>query len=648
MEQPTLYATTHRWWVRPVRWLWRILCFFWATVFVGLVLGFIPAVLFLTRGTDPHTLIVGVILDWVGQHLVLSLVVSLLFVVLTALTWLVVRRFNSVSVQQGSISVALLQRNRAALVHTLRQEYSKRLTHSLQGARMMTLGLHERTDVTLSSAQLVFRRTHAAEERELPFGTSIVQAYDEAGPGLLLLGEPGAGKTTLLLDLAGELLIRAEGDSTQPIPVILNLSSWASKKLPLINWLVDQLQLVYGVPSHFGQAWMEQNQWLLLLDGIDEVEESARTACIEAINTYRGEHFVPLVVCSRSREYLEQEARLVLPGAVVVQPLQEKQVTDYLANAGEALATVQTVVNTNPVLQELLTTPLMLSVVVLAYRDKAVNDLPQLGTAKQQRQQVFADYVERVLDQRVTRREFTPHQTRQWLTWLVQRMQQFSLTEFYLEWLQPTWLATEQAQTLYTRFTSLLSGLTGGLLRRQGGQKIRPEETWSLLFGLLFGLALGLALGLARGLVLGLGLGLLFGLGLGLSITPLGRVSDMQITEFLRRSRRPNQGVHRLGWPELRIWLSLWLLNGPVFWLSLWLLFGGIFYLAHYFLRFLLWLSGAMPWHYVRFLEEVTERILLQRVGGGYRFVHPLFLEYFASGAALSPPSIQSLPSQQR
>ena len=25
-----------------------------------------------------------------------------------------------------------------------------------------------------------------------------------------------------------------------------------------------------------------------------------------------------------------------------------------------------------------------------------------------------------------------------------------------------------------------------------------------------------------------------------------------------------------------------------------------------------------MPWHYVRFLEEATERILLQRVGGGY------------------------------
>ncbi len=45
-----------------------------------------------------------------------------------------------------------------------------------------------------------------------------------------------------------------------------------------------------------------------------------------------------------------------------------------------------------------------------------------------------------------------------------------------------------------------------------------------------------------------------------------------------------------------------------------------------------------MPWHYVRFLDEATERILLYRVGGGYRFIHPLFQEYFASGVATTSP----------
>src|SRR5439155_24440902 len=77
------------------------------------------------------------------------------------------------------------------------------------------------------------------------------------------------------------------------------------------------------------------------------------------------------------------------------------------------------------------------------------------------------------------------------------------------------------------------------------------------------------------------------------------------------------------------------------------LYFGGTSYLNHYTIRFLLSQRGVMPWHYVHFLEEATERILLQRVGGGYRFIHPLFQEYFASlstvpsSNAVTPPTSQ-------
>ena len=78
------------------------------------------------------------------------------------------------------------------------------------------------------------------------------------------------------------------------------------------------------------------------------------------------------------------------------------------------------------------------------------------------------------------------------------------------------------------------------------------------------------------------------------------------------------------------------------------LLFGGGAYLQHYFLRYLLWRSGAIPWHYVHFLEEASGRILLQKVGGGYRFIHPLFLDYFASPhTVITSTSPQQLPPQQ-
>jgi hypothetical protein len=92
--------------------------------------------------------------------------------------------------------------------------------------------------------------------------------------------------------------------------------------------------------------------------------------------------------------------------------------------------------------------------------------------------------------------------------------------------------------------------------------------------------------------------------------------------------------------------------GGLLVWLLAGLLFGllgpGYLDLQRYYLRYVLWRSGALPWHYVRFLEEATERILLQRFGGGYRFIHPLFQDYFASLGTAAPPQSVAPPSSQQ
>ncbi|HEU4322891.1 MAG TPA: hypothetical protein VFS21_07045 [Roseiflexaceae bacterium] len=59
------------------------------------------------------------------------------------------------------------------------------------------------------------------QAEDLPEGTRIVDVYDRFGGALLILGAPGAGKTTLLLELARELLNRAEADAALPIPVVV-------------------------------------------------------------------------------------------------------------------------------------------------------------------------------------------------------------------------------------------------------------------------------------------------------------------------------------------------------------------------------------------------------------------------------------------
>jgi DNA polymerase III delta prime subunit len=59
--------------------------------------------------------------------------------------------------------------------------------------------------------------------------------------------------------------------------------------------------------------------------------------------------------------------------------------------------------------------------------------------------------------------------------------------------------------------------------------------------------------------------------------------------------------------------------------------FGGYALIKHYCLRLLLCLKNRMPWNYVRFLNYCTKLIFLQRVGGGYIFIHRLMLEHFAT-----------------
>lgn len=57
---------------------------------------------------------------------------------------------------------------------------------------------------------------------------------------------------------------------------------------------------------------------------------------------------------------------------------------------------------------------------------------------------------------------------------------------------------------------------------------------------------------------------------------------------------------------------------------------GGRACIQHFSLRIVLWLAGAIPWNYARFLGYATERRFLQQVGGRYWFIHRFLQEHFA------------------
>jgi hypothetical protein len=90
-------------------------------------------------------------------------------------------------------------------------------------------------------------------------GTRIVERFDELCGEMLLLGSPGSGKTTLLLELARDLIARARQNEQHPLPVVFNLSTWATKQQPLKEWLVVELNQRYDVPKTLAQEFVDKN-----------------------------------------------------------------------------------------------------------------------------------------------------------------------------------------------------------------------------------------------------------------------------------------------------------------------------------------------------------------------------------------------------
>lgn len=56
----------------------------------------------------------------------------------------------------------------------------------------------------------------------------------------------------------------------------------------------------------------------------------------------------------------------------------------------------------------------------------------------------------------------------------------------------------------------------------------------------------------------------------------------------------------------------------------------GIDIVFHYVLRLILYIRQCTPWYYSRFLDYGVSLIFLQKVGGGYIFIHRLVMEHFA------------------
>ncbi|MEZ4714403.1 MAG: NACHT domain-containing protein [Caldilineaceae bacterium] len=441
------------------------------------------------------------------------------------------------------------QRNHAIMRQLVRSFWIDGvLRHSLYNEILLRLNLEERPDAVDNRPWDLVLRQPGQPDNTLPVGTSIMDVFDRVNQLLLILGEPGSGKTTMLLELTIGLLRRAETDHTYPTPVLFNLSSWAEKKAPIKDWLSDELRTKYNIPKKVAKRWIEGDELLLLLDGLDEVQENYRHKCVDAINQFRQEHLVPLAVCSRLAEYEDLPLRLRLQGAVLLQPLTLSQMIEYIDSMGSNYSVYREIIKQDTEIQKLARLPLALNIMMLTYDEPTLSDFYSSNLLASPQQRLFDAYIKRMFVHREMTRLYSIRNTLHWLSWLAETMTNFSQTEFFIELLQPDWLQHTIHHRLYRLFVILMGTIICGL-------------TFGLSYGLIAGLIAGPKNGLGFGIILGLISSPIVGLSIGLTIWGNPKIRMQEIPNFSWKS-------------ALITWMIIWKLGGWLFALIAGILFG--------------------------------------------------------------------------
>ena len=448
-------------------------------------------------------------------------------------------------------------KNREQLIQKVKLEVTQRLDSSLHTAVQINLQRNQPQQLQrLSDVEVKIGRRSTYR---LSPQISITQVFDDTAGRLLILGALGAGKTTSLLELAKDLIIRAENNHQYPIPVLFNLLDWKDDYPTIADWLVKQLHLKYGLKVSVGNQWIEQQQILPLLDGLDELELSQQERCIQAINQLLQRYNPPkyIAVCTRLESYKNYQTWLRLNGAIYLRPLNELQIQEYLLSSRSRELWEN--LKTERDLLVLAKMPVMLSMMTLAYEEILMHSWKRLNSRSDRTVYLLNAYIRRMLTKNISSNWYRPgkhptsEQTRRWLTWLAQKMQHQNQLEFALESMQASWLLTSTQQQIYILGIRLILGIIVALIS-------------GILAKIVSGWITAIIVGLIAGIIAG--------------------------------------------------FIAVLIPSIPI--------------IENFTLRIILWWHGYTPWNYIRFLNYASERLLLQKNGTRYRFIHAILQAHFA------------------
>jgi NACHT domain len=350
---------------------------------------------------------------------------------------------------------------------------------------------------------------------------------------LVVLGEPGSGKTILLIRLLLELLI--ERDAGTAVPVLVPVASWNPSTQDLRTWLITQLVRDYPSlknpwtsttkNSNLAEALLDEDLFLIILDGLDEIPEEIRGTAISEIN-----EFLPLgagiVLSCRTGEYRKVlhtsgtgslPTKLAGAAGVVLCALDDKTVKDYFQRKADGHQAITE--RWDPVLRELgtsapvaeaLGSPLMVGLAHAVYdsrSDESTAAEPLKPPAELCNVAVFPtrDAVEEHLFRAFVPAAYRPRKDARKNRWNEQDAERWLafLADYFLQ---------EDRQ---------------GILEWWNLRAAAPGWLVPAVVGIISGIASGLAAGFGRhvgfGIGIGLGVGAFVGLAVGIGIRHLSR-----------------------------------------------------------------------------------------------------------------------------
>jgi Flp pilus assembly protein TadD len=224
----------------------------------------------------------------------------------------------------------------------------------------------------------------------------LVAALDGAGGPLVLVGAPGSGKTFTARRIVMAFLEGADGVGQRLAERFL-LSRWDGTPLP--DWLAREWagRPDYQLDRAEADELIADPSVVLVLDGLDEVPNAQRQACVDTINAFVDVHpSIRLVVCCRSREYRSLAERVESRRVRWIAPLDPATVATFIAAHGPVAWTrVHEALADDQALRALLNTPLLLMAALRAFRDDPEPLLA--GTLTERTHALWDGYVDRML-----------------------------------------------------------------------------------------------------------------------------------------------------------------------------------------------------------------------------------------------------------